>query len=451
MAPGFRKSVHGAYRSLVKTIKGTSRGFLGEIFNKHKDPIDKRLDRLFCCTLAYEWPAMALGILFNTNTEAAAASFRRLQEDYHVSHVYNFKKKLEQSQSEHEFIVVRIASSKYASHLLRIDRCVGISSMKPQRSRTPSVSSNTSCSQVSQSSFSVMMEEALDYQIDLHNHCRCFLHNVEGYTQFGQSTCYVLDKMPSTHESHLLRTIEYRGASPQGPNLWNFVHILGNIEDTCMEHRSMVDAQCYWYADMIFTFLESWSKPGEAKVTRHYEVGDNKAIPAPGTLAGVTTYTRNEEELSKIKDSVTKNIRRFNDVAARLIEPEEARRKAAEIERICARKFDEMRNLHGESMDEITKMWSKNIGDITKIVQQRADERVELLTKRLREDEERVGSLIPVIHDVMTEAKAVVLEANTVSARMQEAEARLKEREERWEQLAVRLEKSEIVDHCNVL
>ena len=275
------------------------------------DPMKKILGHQHAAT----WADVAFGNVMKSSDGHALLS--ALQSDYRICRAGHYKqrqRRVLQNVAEHEFIIVHLRHQG-KTMFFRIDRSIGPRSDKAKKKSPASspdsgseVSATPSRSSSSRSSSS--MESILMYPARLVNYCVCRLSNISSSRHWARDTIVQIPEIPGKSDTYELSTIEFTGSSSAWPSLWDLVHIVQFLNQQCEEYN-VVDAQCYWYADMVAGILEAWCVGAVATHHRGWQGTKSKtlSVPAPGTFKGVSIYKRDEGVLRSKKSVLVDAIR----------------------------------------------------------------------------------------------------------------------------------------------
>ena len=283
----------------------------GESFD---DPMKKILSHQHATT----WADVAFSNIIKSSDGHTLLT--ALQTDYRICKVGHFKKrprKVFQDVVEHEYIIVHLRFQGKTT-FFRIDRSIGPRSDKDKDKKNAFDSANSvkSGSEVStpsrppSSRSSSSMESILMCPARLVNYCVCRLSSITSSRHWAKDTIVQIPEIPSKSDSYELTTIEFTGLSHSWPSLWDLLHIVQFLNQQCEEYH-VIDAQCYWYADMVSGILEDWCQG--AVVTHHHGWQGTKSrtlsVPAPGTFKGVPIYKRDLEIIRTKKTALIDAIK----------------------------------------------------------------------------------------------------------------------------------------------
>ena len=279
------------------------------------DAIRKILSRQY----ADAWSDVALSSI--VKFEDGPALLHALKNEYLVQKAIHCKKRAKRflkNVAEHEFVIVHLCYEG-TEYMFRIDRSIGPKSSRGERRK--SSGSNSSSSQPDSSSPhstpspSSSMESIFMHPAQIVDYCVCLLSNISSSSRhWARDTINQIYEVPE--DTYQMTIIDFAHASSPMPSLWDLVHLVQFVNDQRDEY-SIVDAQCYWYADMVSGILESWCP--DATIVRHHGWKGTKqkelSIPAPGTCKGVSIHKRDPELLSQKKAMLIKAIEESNDAA----------------------------------------------------------------------------------------------------------------------------------------
>ena len=299
MAAAFRKSLQGIFASVR-----------GSVMDSPDDGLDDPMKKILGHQHATTWADVAFSNIIKCSDGHSLLNV--LQTDYRICRAGHFKqrqRRVLQNVTEHEFIIVHLRHQGRTT-FFRIDRSIGPRSDKESKaslanpsvsgsevsapSRTPSRSSSTRSSS--------SMESILMFPARLVNYCVCRLSNISSSRHWARDTIVKVPEAPSNGDTYELTTVEFTGSSNTWPSLWDLVHIVQFLNQQCEEYN-VIDAQCYWYADMVSGILEEWC-PGPGVTRRDGWQGTRSKtllVPAPGTFKGVPIYKRDEDVLRSKK------------------------------------------------------------------------------------------------------------------------------------------------------
>jgi hypothetical protein len=299
MAAAFRKSLQGIFASVR-----------GSVMDSPDDGLDDPMKKILGHQHATTWADVAFSNIIKCSDGHSLLS--ALQSDYRICRAGHFKqrqRRVLQNVAEHEFIIVHLRHQGRTT-FFRIDRSIGPRSDKENKassanssesgsevsapSRTPSRSSSAKSSS--------SMESILMYPARLVNYCVCRLSNISSSRHWARDTIVRIPETPSKGDTYELTTVEFTRSSNTWPSLWDLVHIVQFLNQQCEEYN-VIDAQCYWYADMVSGILEEWC-PGTVVTRRDGWQGTRSKtllVPAPGTFKGVSIYKRDGDALRSKK------------------------------------------------------------------------------------------------------------------------------------------------------
>jgi hypothetical protein len=310
MAPAFRKSIRG----LLASVRGSM------IMDSPADGLDDPMKKILNHQHATTWADVAFSNIIKSSDGHTLLT--ALQTDYRICRVGHFKKrprKVFQDVVEHEYIIVHL---RYHGKItfFRIDRSIGPRSDKDKdkdkKKASDPVNSPESGSEVSTPSRSPSsrsgssMESILMCPARLVDYCVCRLSSITSSRHWAKDTIVQNPEIPSKSDSYELTTIEFTGLSHSWPSLWDLLHIVQFLNQQCEEYN-VIDAQCYWYADMVSGILEGWCQ-GAVVAHNHGWQGIKSrtlSIPAPGTFKSVPIYKRDPEVIRTKKTAVIEAIK----------------------------------------------------------------------------------------------------------------------------------------------
>ncbi|KAF8624926.1 hypothetical protein AX15_005636, partial [Amanita polypyramis BW_CC] len=292
--------------SAIKSIRGLLASVRSSIMDSTNASVDDVLKTILTFQEAGSWSDITFSNIIKCKEGATVLQVLRTEFLIHkVVHCKKKPRKIFKDVVEHEFVVVHLRH-KGKNLMFRIDRAIGSKSTKDQEKKAqekkkdkdqPSTSDSgsgytTQSSGSSRSSTSI--ESILMYPSRLVNNCVCQLSNISSSRHWARDTIHQIPKYPD--DSYVLTTIDFSRSTSTLPNLWDLVHLVQFVNRQCDEY-SVVDAQCYWYSDLVSGILEFWCQ--DATVTHYHgwqgTKSKNLSIPGPGTFKGIPIHKRDVE------------------------------------------------------------------------------------------------------------------------------------------------------------
>ncbi|KAF8628502.1 hypothetical protein AX15_003861 [Amanita polypyramis BW_CC] len=451
----------------IKSIRGLLASVRGSVT---MDPASASLDDAMKKILGHQHAATWSDVAFSNiiKCEDGLAVLQALRTEYFIHKVVHCKKrprKILQDVVEHEFVVVHLRH-KGKDLMLRIDRAIGPKSTKHQEKKCQSTASDSSSGRTAPSTLrssrsSSSVESILMYPSRLINYCVCRLSNISSPRHWARDTILQISKTPD--ESYALTTIDFTRSTSTWPSLWDLVHLVQFINNQCDEY-SVVDAQCYWYADMISGILEFWCQ--DATVIHHHGWQGTRSrelsIPTPGTCKGISIHRRDPELIFRKKAALIKAIKASNKTTEKFLDLSKGRDRTvqriradadAQIE-ILSRQLRET-ELKMKEGEERAEARVKAVEERAEARVNRAEEEVRKMARQMKQGEERAEARVKAVEEraeirvkeVEERAEAKVVEMGRQMKESEErAEARVKGVEDRYEskiqELSMQLQQS---------
>ncbi|KAF8343640.1 hypothetical protein F5887DRAFT_972653 [Amanita rubescens] len=428
MAPAFRKSI----RDLLASVRGSM------IMDSPGDSLDDPMKKILNHQHAATW---------------ADVAFSNIIKSSDVGHFKKRPRKVFQDVVEHEYIIVHLRYQGKTT-FFRIDRSIGPRSDKDKdkdkKKASDPVNSPESGSEVSTPSRSPSsrsgssMESILMCPARLVDYCVCRLSNITSSRHWAKDTIVQIPEIPSKSDSYELTTIEFTGLSHGWPSLWDLLHIVQFLNQQCEEYN-VIDAQCYWYADMVSGILEDWCQG--AVVTHNHGWQGIKSrtlsIPAPGTFKSVPIYKRDPEVIRTKKTAVIEAIKTTTRSTLEFLDLKTG--ASQKIQQISAVAEEQIQTLSTQLRDAELRVREAEarareaedcVSDMAKQVKRgeegRAETRVQAVEDRA---DDRVSQMAQQIKDAEDRVSEMTRQVKGAEARMSEMAKQMKGAEERAERV----------------
>ncbi|KAF8630507.1 hypothetical protein AX15_002878 [Amanita polypyramis BW_CC] len=277
---------------VIESIRGLLASAGSSATGPTSTSLDKTLERIINTHYAPSWPDVAFAAIMKCKD--GTALLRALQIDYRIRKVVHYKmepKKYLGNIVEHEFVVVHL-HYKGKNTTVRTDRVIG-----------PGFAGN---------------DEDLINPDRVVDYCTCQFSNISSPQRWTRGTVIQISKTPD--RSHALTTVDFTRCTSVCPSLWDLVHLLHFANDEC-DKNTDIDAQCYWYADVVSGILENWCQ--DATITHHYGWQGTKSkvlsIAAPGMCKGVAIHKRDPELIAQKKIALMGFIENSTRTAERFL------------------------------------------------------------------------------------------------------------------------------------
>ncbi|KAK2460179.1 hypothetical protein APHAL10511_007802 [Amanita phalloides] len=242
------------------------------------------------------------------------------------------------------------------------------------------------------------------------DYCVCRLSTISPNRHWALDTIVEIPQLPSSNEAYELTTTEFTGPSSTWPSLWDLMHMVQFLNQQSEEY-DLIDAQCYWYADMVSSLLGGWCP--DTKVTRHHGWQGTKSkmldIPVPGTIKGLVIYQRDPLVVEDKRSLLFQDIQSSTNSTMAFLEMRsggdqaEARIKAVEERAERAEERAERAEERAERAEERA---------------ERAEERVEKAEERVEKAEEKAREAEAQTQELLKKFEARVSDSDALMARI---------------------------------